>query len=35
MVLVSVVIVAIGYTAWMAGYARGRSLVIDIVIDIL
>jgi PTS system mannose-specific IID component len=35
MVLVSVVIVAIGYTAWMAGYARGRSLVIDIDIDIL
>jgi PTS system mannose-specific IID component len=29
-VLVSIVIVAIGYTAWMTGYARGRSLVIDI-----
>jgi mannose/fructose/N-acetylgalactosamine-specific phosphotransferase system component IID/mannose/fructose/N-acetylgalactosamine-specific phosphotransferase system component IIC len=29
-VLVSVVIVAIGYTAWMQGYARGRSLVTDI-----
>ncbi len=30
MVLVSVVIVAIGYTAWMAGYARGRTFVTDI-----
>jgi PTS system mannose-specific IID component len=29
-VLVSIVIVAIGYTAWMQGYARGRSLVTDI-----
>jgi PTS system mannose-specific IID component len=30
MVLVSVVIVAIGYTAWMQGYARGRTFVTDI-----
>ena len=30
MVLVSVVIVAIGYTAWMQGYARGKSFVTDI-----
>ena len=30
MVLVSVVIVAIGYTAWMQGYARGRSFVTEI-----
>jgi PTS system mannose-specific IID component len=30
MVLVSVVIVAIGYTAWMAGYSRGRSFVTEI-----
>ncbi|MFI5258645.1 MAG: PTS system mannose/fructose/sorbose family transporter subunit IID [Candidatus Limnocylindrales bacterium] len=29
-VLVSIVIVAIGYTAWMQGYARGRSFVTDI-----
>ncbi|MGA3058309.1 MAG: PTS system mannose/fructose/sorbose family transporter subunit IID [Candidatus Limnocylindrales bacterium] len=29
-VLVSVVIVAIGYTAWMQGYARGRSFVTEI-----
>jgi PTS system mannose-specific IID component len=29
-VLVSIVIVAIGYTAWMAGYARGRSFVTEI-----
>ncbi|MGA2513194.1 MAG: PTS system mannose/fructose/sorbose family transporter subunit IID [Candidatus Limnocylindrales bacterium] len=27
MVLVSIVIVTIGYTAWMQGYARGRSFV--------
>jgi PTS system mannose-specific IID component len=30
MVLVSVVIVAIGYTAWMQGYARGKSFVTEI-----
>ena len=30
MVLVSVVIVAIGYTAWMQGYARGKSFVTDV-----
>ncbi len=30
MVLVSIVIVAIGYTAWMQGYARGKSFVTDI-----
>ena len=30
MILVSVVIVAIGYTAWMQGYARGRTFVTDI-----
>jgi PTS system mannose-specific IID component len=30
MVLVSIVIVAIGYTAWMQGYARGRTFVTDI-----
>jgi mannose PTS system EIID component len=30
MVLVSIVIVAIGYTAWMQGYARGRSFVTEI-----
>ena len=30
MVLVSVVIIAIGYTAWMQGYARGRTFVTDI-----
>ncbi len=29
-VLVSIVIVGIGYTAWMQGYARGRSFVTDI-----
>jgi len=29
-VLVSIVIVAIGYTAWMAGYARGRSFVTEL-----
>ncbi len=29
-VLVSIVIVAIGYTAWMQGYARGRSFVTEI-----
>jgi PTS system mannose-specific IID component len=29
-VLVSVVIVGIGYTAWMQGYARGRSFVTEI-----
>ena len=29
-VLVSIVIVAIGYTAWMQGYARGKSFVTDI-----
>jgi PTS system mannose-specific IID component len=29
-ILVSIVIVAIGYTAWMAGYARGRSFVTDL-----
>ncbi len=29
-VLVAIVIVAIGYTAWMQGYRRGRSLVTDI-----
>jgi len=29
-VLVSVVIVAIGYTAWMQGYSRGRAFVTDI-----
>ena len=30
MVLVTVVIVAIGYTAWMGGYARGKSFVTEI-----
>jgi PTS system mannose-specific IID component len=30
MVLVSIVIVAIGYTAWMQGYSRGRSFVTEI-----
>jgi PTS system mannose-specific IID component len=30
MVLVSIVIVAIGYTAWMQGYARGRSFVTEV-----
>ena len=30
MVLVSIVIVTIGYTAWMQGYARGRSFVTEI-----
>ena len=30
MALISVVIVAIGYTAWMQGYARGRSFVTEI-----
>jgi PTS system mannose-specific IID component len=29
-ILVSIVIVTIGYTAWMAGYARGRSFVTDL-----
>lgn len=29
-VLVSIVIVTIGYTAWMQGYARGRTFVTDI-----
>jgi mannose/fructose/N-acetylgalactosamine-specific phosphotransferase system component IID/mannose/fructose/N-acetylgalactosamine-specific phosphotransferase system component IIC len=29
-VLISIVIVAIGYTAWMQGYARGKSFVTDI-----
>ena len=29
-ILVSIVIVAIGYTAWMQGYARGRSFVTEI-----
>jgi len=29
-VLVSVVIVAIGYTAWMQGYSRGRSFVTEV-----
>ena len=29
-ILVSIVIVAIGYTAWMQGYARGRAFVTDI-----
>ena len=29
-VLVSAVIVTIGYTAWMQGYARGRSFVTDV-----
>ena len=29
-VLVSVVIVAVGYTAWMQGYTRGKSFVTDI-----
>ena len=29
-VLVSIVIVAIGYTAWMAGYSRGRSFVTEL-----
>jgi PTS system mannose-specific IID component len=28
--LISIVIVAIGYTAWMQGYARGRSFVTEI-----
>ena len=28
-VLVSAVILAIGYTAWMQGYARGRTFVLD------
>ncbi|HEX7491511.1 MAG TPA: PTS system mannose/fructose/sorbose family transporter subunit IID [Candidatus Limnocylindrales bacterium] len=30
MVLISIVIVAIGYTAWMQGYHRGRSFVTEI-----
>jgi PTS system mannose-specific IID component len=30
MVLVSVVIIAIGYTAWMQGYSRGRSFVTEL-----
>jgi len=30
MVLVSVVIVAIGYTAWTQGYARGKTFVTDV-----
>ena len=30
MVLVSIVIVTIGYTAWMQGYARGRSFVTEV-----
>jgi mannose/fructose/N-acetylgalactosamine-specific phosphotransferase system component IID/mannose/fructose/N-acetylgalactosamine-specific phosphotransferase system component IIC len=30
MVLIAVIIVAIGYTAWMQGYARGRSFVTDL-----
>jgi PTS system mannose-specific IID component len=30
MVLVSVVIVAIGYTAWMQGYIRGRAFVTEV-----
>jgi PTS system mannose-specific IID component len=29
MVLVSIVIIAIGYTAWMGGYARGKSFVTE------
>ena len=29
-VLVSIVIVAIGYTAWMQGYSRGRSFVTEV-----
>ena len=29
-IAISVVIVAIGYTAWMQGYARGRSFVTEI-----
>jgi PTS system mannose-specific IID component len=29
-VLVSIVIVAIGYTAWMQGYARGRTFVTEL-----
>jgi PTS system mannose-specific IID component len=29
-ILISIVIVAIGYTAWMQGYARGRSFVTEI-----
>jgi len=29
-VLVSIVIVTIGYTAWMQGYARGRSFVTEV-----
>jgi PTS system mannose-specific IID component len=28
-VLISAIILAIGYTAWMAGYARGRMFVLD------
>ena len=28
--LISVIIVAIGYTAWMQGYARGRAFVTDV-----
>ncbi|HEX7592261.1 MAG TPA: PTS system mannose/fructose/sorbose family transporter subunit IID [Candidatus Limnocylindrales bacterium] len=30
MVLVSIVIIAIGYTAWMGGYARGKSFVTEL-----
>ncbi len=30
MALISIVIVAIGYTTWMQGYARGRSFVTEI-----
>jgi PTS system mannose-specific IID component len=29
-VLISVIIVAIGYTAWMQGYSRGRAFVMDV-----
>ena len=29
-ILVSIVIVAIGYTAWMQGYARGRAFVTEV-----
>jgi mannose/fructose/N-acetylgalactosamine-specific phosphotransferase system component IID/mannose/fructose/N-acetylgalactosamine-specific phosphotransferase system component IIC len=30
MVLVSIVIIGIGYTAWMGGYARGKSFVTEL-----
>ena len=30
MVLVAVIVIAIGYTAWMTGYSRGRAFVTDI-----